>query len=80
MTTLISKLQLIALLTLLLITGVNANEASPPLQPLRTFNENEQVQNLSYLTKRFGNSKSLPEEFELQALLALSYLPELLDI
>ena len=80
MTTLISQLQLTSLLTLLLITGVSASEVSQPLQPVRTFSEKEQIQNLSYLTKTFGNSKSLPEGFELQALLALSHFPELLDI
>lgn len=70
-------LMLAPLLTLLLVTCVSASEVS---QPLRTFDENEQVKNLSYLTEMFGNNKSLPAGFELQALLALSHFPELQDV
>lgn len=65
------------LLTLLLINSTSASEAS---QPLRTFDEKEQIKNLSYLTATFGNNKTLPQGFELQTLLALSHFPELQEV
>lgn len=68
---------LFPLLTFLLVTSASASEVS---HPLRAFDEKEQTQNLDYLKEKFGNNKTLPEGFELQALLALSHFPELHDI
>jgi hypothetical protein len=65
------------LLTLLPSANANADDAS---QPFRTFSETVETENLKHLTQTFGNNKILPKGFELQALLALSYFPELRDV
>ncbi|GJM12437.1 MAG: hypothetical protein DHS20C12_08400 [Pseudohongiella sp.] len=46
----------------------------------RQYVEQEQLQNYDALLAEYGNNKSLPEGFELQALLALSHYPRLKDI
>lgn len=74
---LFARLRFPPLLTLLFITVASASEVN---QPFRTFDQEEQNQNLSYLKETFGSNKILPEGFELQALLALSHFPELQDI
>ena len=47
---------------------------------VREFVQSEEEANYEALLAEFGNNKELPEGYELQALLALSFYPELKDV
>lgn len=73
---------LVAIVFLLLIFDTEYIDSSlvvPPtdIAPVHSFNKSEDSLRYDFLLEQFGKNKVIPEEFKLQALVALSYYPVL---
>ena len=64
-------------LLLLLINGSTAQETSNDRKVVKEYLRKEQQTNYDELLAKYGNNKTLPKGYELQALLALRHYPEL---